>query len=399
MESKTYINGIDIETLETYGDILVREFNYAEEEFRTRIRFNIEKYKHWVVWERRRRFFYYEGKKYYYNITCYRDKITNKKITYYHHKILRIIGKKNYLYEKVAKAYNETNWRRRSKNLNDIQSKKIPYDVIKYWLKMGYLKTTFYNTEIPETANILQVEFDDTFCKTQIDKSCSNLMIRMVGVHTKPEISNVKTLFLQMNLSRLSKEAREEKYEILNCGVVHFINSFTNLEELNLSGDGAKIIDKFFKDIRANWRYYDLYHFLKICSDNLNFSSRRNICNKRFYKKYFGNPYQILKDFLNRKLYDKVEPFLQKCLSHLRSIKAPIGNIRSLKQLIKLWKNNKTSIINSLDNENYLGGNAETFIGHYIKKSLKKPFATYSMETLKHLILCSVPRNVNVIFL
>ena len=64
-----------------------------------------------------------------------------------------------------------------------------------------------------------------------------------------------------------------------------------------------------------------------------------------------------------------------------------------------MWKYNKNSIINSLENENYLGGNAETFIGHYVKKSLKKPFALFSLEGIKHKILCEVPNNINVIFI
>ena len=42
------------------------------------------------------------------------------------------MGKKNYLYFEVAKAFNELNYCRRNKNLNDINKCKIPSDVIHY---------------------------------------------------------------------------------------------------------------------------------------------------------------------------------------------------------------------------------------------------------------------------
>lgn len=71
---------------------------------------------------------------------------------------------------------------------------------------------------------------------------------------------------------------------------------------------------------------------------------------------------------------------------------------KSLKRLIKLWKNNQKSIIKSYENNEYFGGNAETFIGHYLKQNIKIKFANLSFEIIKRRILFTIPNDVNVIF-
>ena len=399
MTSNTFINNININDLPKPGNIIADMLNQHEENFRTKLRFENEKFKNWIVWDRKTRFFYFNEEKFYYWITCYKDKLTNKKITFYHHKILEIMGKKNYLYFEVAKAFNELNYCRRNKNLNDINKCKIPSDVIHYWIKTKYLNTEFSKCNIDKNNDFLQLEFDDTFHKLQSNNQKHKAMFRMLGMHTNKDSSNIKTIFLQVSNSENSTIPIKDKYDKLVNETNNFLATFSNLKTINLSGDGARIIDKFGKDINVNKRHYDLYHFLKICSDNLNFSSRKNKINKLIYDDTFGNPYKILKKILAQKLYHKIPIFLKQCYSHLKEINASKTKIHALKQLINLWKYNKNSIINSLENENYLGGNAETFIGHYVKKSLKKPFALFSLEGIKHKILCEVPNNINVIFI
>ncbi len=84
---------------------------------------------------------------------------------------------------------------------------------------------------------------------------------------------------------------------------------------------------------------------------------------------------------------------------YLRENKLSAIKIVEIKSLIKLWKNNKNYLINSYENANYYGGNAETFIGHYLKKYTKTAFSRHNIDYLKLKILLNIPQNLNVVFL
>ena len=89
---------------------------------------------------------------------------------------------------------------------------------------------------------------------------------------------------------------------------------------------GARIITKFSEQINAI-RYYDKFHFHKILFDNTFFN---------FYDFWIIKKY---KDFENK--------------------------------------------LHSYENANYYGGNAETFIGHYLKKYTKTAFSRHNIDYLK----------------
>ena len=55
--------------------------------------------------------------------------------------------------------------------------------------------------------------------------------------------------------------------------------------------------------------------------------------------------------------------------------------------------------MNSYENPNYFGGNAETFIGHYLKKYTKNAFSRQNIDNLIIKILFNIPQNINMFFL
>lgn len=57
MTSNTFINNININDLPKPGNIIADMLNQHEENFRTKLRFENEKFKNWIVWDRKNKIF------------------------------------------------------------------------------------------------------------------------------------------------------------------------------------------------------------------------------------------------------------------------------------------------------------------------------------------------------
>lgn len=396
MEIDFYINGVSEKSILSSGQLIVEKLNIEEEIFRTKTRFENNQYSHWIVFERKHKTLIINGEKLTINITRYLDKKTNKKFIFYHNEILKIMGKKRYWLSDVLTAIKTQNLRRRNPNQNEALKPKIPYDIYYYYLKKKYITFLVKNTKfLPSKNDVIQLENDDAY----INLNKGKFMVRMVGFHSGYLNQNNhmllnKTIILQFNKS----QKVYQNIDILATKTSEILNNFYHAKTINLSGDGARIITKFSEQINAI-RYYDKFHFHKILFDVFGYSKKKNKDNKRIFDNTFGNQFSQFLWFLNNKKYEDFENKLHENLIYLRENKLSAIKIVEIKSLIKLWKNNKNYLINSYENVNYYGGNAETFIGHYLKKYTKTAFSRHNIDYLKLKILLNIPQNLNVVFL
>ena len=96
MKINLFIEGISEKDILSAGHMIVTKLNEEEDIFRTKIRLENDEYKDWIVSEKRSKAIIINGEKFSINLTQYLDKTTNKKFTYYHNEILKIMGKKRY---------------------------------------------------------------------------------------------------------------------------------------------------------------------------------------------------------------------------------------------------------------------------------------------------------------
>ncbi|WP_042467162.1 hypothetical protein [Ureaplasma parvum] len=116
-------------------------------------------------------------------------------------------------------------------------------------------------------------------------------MVRMVGFHSGYLNQNNhmllnKTIILQFNKS----QKIYQNIDILTTKTNEILNNFYHAKTINLSGDGARIITKFSKQINAI-RYCDKFHFHKILFDIFGYSKKKNKDNKRIFDNTFGNQF------------------------------------------------------------------------------------------------------------
>lgn len=129
------------------------------------------------------------------------------------------------------------------------------------------------------------------------------------------------------------------------------------------------------------------------------YTSKKNKENKKLFDTNFGNQFPLFLHFLTNKKYEKFENLLLKNIEFLKKNKLSKSKILEIKALLKLWKYNKNYLINTYENSNYFGGNAETFIGHYLKKYTKNSFSRQNINNLMIKILLNIPKKINVFFL
>lgn len=96
MKINLFIEGISEKDILSTGHMIATKLNEEEVIFRTKIRFENCEYKDWIISEKRSKTIIINGEKFSINLTQYLDKTTNKKFTYYHNEILKIMGKKRY---------------------------------------------------------------------------------------------------------------------------------------------------------------------------------------------------------------------------------------------------------------------------------------------------------------
>lgn len=398
MKLRFMVNGQEFKINEhSIAKDIIKFWNLQEKDFRERERLINPEFSNWIVNQKKTRILIWNGEKFSYNITRYLDKKTGKKITYHPNENIRKNGLKRYYFEQVLEAYKTHNLRRRNDNQNEAKKSMIPYDVLGYWIKSKTIDFEASLNEINIDKNqekFCQIEMDDAYIKMSENHHKNEIMIRMLGLHTK--LKN-KLLVFQFNHVNQDKENAQSKLENLTKITLEIKQKIYSDLPLNLSGDGAKIITNFATKIKAQ-RHFDKYHFMAEVFKNLGYSKTINKINKLNYEPYIGNPFMIFRNLWKAKRYGEIGDFLEQCLEILEIAKAKKETKKSLKRLIKLWKNNQKSIIKSYENNEYFGGNAETFIGHYLKQNIKIKFANLSFETIKRRILFTIPNDVNVIF-
>lgn len=395
MKTELYVNGVSEKDILSSGQLIVNKLNSDEEWFRTKIRLENPEYKDWIVSEKRTKTVIIDGETFTINLTQYLDKKTNKKFTYYHNEILKMMGKKRYWLSNVLSAIKTQNLRRRSKQQNESLKCKIPYDIYYYYLKIQYINLIpEYNNFLNEKHKIIQLENDDAY----IHLNNGKYRVRMIGIHNgykdlyNRNLLN-KTIIFQFDKSTLTYQ----NMDILTTKTKQIIDDFYNYEDMNLSGDGAKCISKFSQDMQAI-RHYDKFHFHKILFNCFGYCKKKNKENKKIFEDNFGNQFPLFLNFLHNQKYDEFENLLKENIIFLKKNKLSNLKISEIKSILRLWKNNKISLKNTYENDDYFGGNAETFIGHYLKKYTKNAFSRQNINYLKIKILLNIPKNINVIF-
>lgn len=396
MKINLFIEGISEKDILSTGQIIATKLNEEEDIFRTKIRLENDEYKDWIVSEKRIKTIIINGEKFSINLTQYLDKTTNKKFTYYHNEILKIMGKKRYWLSDVLAAIKTQNLRRRNPLENEALKSKIPYDIYYYYLKIKYITFMLqYDKFLLSKNQTIQIENDDAF----IHLNTGKYRVRMVGIHSgynneKDHKLLNKTIIFQFNKNPLI----HENIENLTIKTKEIIDKFYAPKTINLSGDGARCITKFSEEINAI-RHYDKFHFHKILFNCFGYTIKKNKENKKLFDTNFGNQFPLFLHFLTNKKYEKFENLLLKNIEFLKKNKLSKSKILEIKALLKLWKYNKIYLINSYENSNYFGGNAETFIGHYLKKYTKNSFSRQNINNLMIKILLNIPKKINVFFL
>ncbi|WP_373440589.1 Mbov_0401 family ICE element transposase-like protein [Metamycoplasma equirhinis] len=396
MTTDLFVNGVSEKDILSTGQMIIEKLNDEEEIFRTKTRLENEEYKDWIVSDRRIKTIIIDGEIYTINLTQYLDKKTGKKFTYYHNEILKLMGKKRYWLGSVLVAIKSQNLRRRNKEQNEALKSKIPYDIYHYYLKIKYI--TFmvqYDKFLIQKYQTIQIENDDAF----IHLNNGKYRVRMVGIHNGYQDKNNHKLLNKTIIFQFDKNALTyQNMDFLTNKTKEIIDKFYTYKNINLSGDGARCITKFSQNIKAI-RHYDKFHFHKILFNCFGYSKNKNRQNKNIFGGEFGNQFPLFLWFLQNKKYDEFENLLRKNIDFLKKNKISKLKIWEIKSLLRLWKNNKNYLINTYENANYFGGNAETFIGHYLKKYTKNAFSRQNINLLKLKILLNIPKNINVIFL
>ncbi|WP_027333076.1 Mbov_0401 family ICE element transposase-like protein [Mycoplasmopsis gallinarum] len=385
-----FVNGVNFDDLPSKGDLIVEKLNEEEKYFRLVERKVNPKYKNWVVKQTVKRLIIIEGKKYEYNLTIYRDKKTGKSFVYYHNEMLKIKGKKNYLYEDVIRALSTNNLRRRGKNDNEFVKQKVPYDVVYYWKRIRYL-----DIFIPKKKDIflaekkVQIDFDDTFLKVKLNRKVEKMMIRMLALSVK----HCETKYLLLNFQ---SEKLVEKVNYLAENIRQFLPDFDK-KSFGINGDGARIINKFAEKINGV-RYFDFYHFAKYAYDVFGYSMKRNKDNYKLWQKENDRNCQKYYEFINLILmqkWDLISEFLNKSKTFILKNGSQKQKI-NINKLIKLWKNNEKAIQNNFLSNDYLGSKTECFVGHYIKSKAVKKFANFKIDNLIYRIYFQLPTNIKL---
>ena len=351
MKINLFIEGISEKDILSTGDMIATKLNEEEIIFRTKIRLENDEYKDWIVSEKRIKTIIINGEKFSINLTQYLDKKTNRKFTYYHNEILKIMGKKRYWLSDVLAAIKTQNLRRRNSLENEALKSKIPYDIYYYYLKIKYITFMLQYDEFLLAKNqTIQIENDDAF----IDLNTGKYRVRMVGIHSgynneKDHKLLNKTIIFQFDKNPLIYE----NIENLTIKTKEIINKFYDFKTINLSGDGARCITKFSEEINAI-RHYDKFHFHKILFSCFGYTRKKNKENKKLFDTNFGNQFPLFLHFLTNKKYEKFENLLLKNIEFLKKNKLSKSKILEIKAVLKLWKYNKIYLINSYENTNYL---------------------------------------------
>ena len=382
---------------------MINKSNREAEEFCNIIRLSDAKYCNWNIERKITRKLFHNNKTYKYILYMYYDKNTKKRFVYYHNEFTKSLENKNYLLNEIITSGITQNLIR-NKHINNVaNSYKIPYYIWYYWrekIDWNWLEKS-HNFFIENNVKNVQLDIDDAYKKIRTKNGVKTVRFRMATFSTlNPEnltkIMNKTSIIQCTEISNLSLE----KQHILDAKLLAKIDEIKNKYYGNLSllvsGDGAKNITQIAMKLDAK-RYYDLFHFLKIAYENLGYSARKNKLNKDIYDDVIGNPFIIFKTVLLSKKYDEIDDFIVQCQEILRMKKAFKSKIRQLIAFRKLWTLNKEFIINSIEKNGYNSGNAETFVGHDLKRFGNKKFGIFSLKSLVQQLFFNKNLDVNLI--
>ena len=224
MKLRFMVNGQEFKINEhSIAKDIIMFWNLQEKDFRERERLINPEFSSWIVNQKKTRILIWNGEKFSYNITRYLDKKTGKKITYHPNENIRKNGLKRYYFEQVLEAYKIHNLRRRNRNQNEAKKSMIPYDVLGYWIKSKTIDFEASLNEINIDKNqekFCQIEMDDAYIKMSENHHKNEMMIRMVGLHTK--LKN-KLLVFQFNHVNQDKENAQRKLENLTKITLKYI--------------------------------------------------------------------------------------------------------------------------------------------------------------------------------
>ena len=379
---------LDISSIYDIVEDMIKKSNEEAKKFCYVTRLENKKYSNWNIERKITRKLFHNNKTYEYILYMYYDKETKKRFTYYHNEFTKSLRNKNYLLNEIL-ANGITRNLIRNKHINNIANNyKIPYYIWYYWREKFDWNFTMknHNFFIDKTIKNVQLDIDDAYKKIRTKNGVETVRFRMVTFSTfdpknLSKIANKTSVIQCSEISNLSLE----KQHVLDIKLLDKINEikdnyYNNLNVL-VSGDGAKNITQIATKIGAK-RHYDLFHFLKIAFENFGYSSRKNRINKDIYGDIIGNPFTIFRTILLSKKYDEIDDFIVQCQDILKMKKASKTKVWQLINIRKLWKLNKEFIINSIEKNGYNSGNAETFVGHDLKRFGNKKFGIFSLKSL-----------------
>ncbi|MBU4693424.1 integrative conjugal element protein [Mycoplasma zalophidermidis] len=420
-EINIFSNELD---LKKYYFNKARELNFAEEEFRNKIRF--EKYPDWKIAKQKTHKWITMGGSFELNYTMYEyldNRGKKRRITYYHDVIIERLKRSKYDFDLIKFCIiSDLNNQSLPSELIPLKpSKQLLYEMKKRF-KIDEQIDIQNNKKYLENANRfklrnqkkIHVEIDDLFTRFQGIKYRPKMRVREVILHTnflsknaaKKQHQNSSAICYFFTKNLQDKSSKNELTNLENFFNKEFKKLNICRKKTVLKGDGAIWMSDFASKIKVRYSL-DYFHLAKKINDTFGFGKFNSKDNKQLYKSWFSTTFGARWVDLFGAIFDKkyalnyrnYETLKQTFLNEAIDLRVDKKYIREAKLLFKYIKNHINNIWNNegkiVLNESY----TEHFVYHSFKKHIKKPNALFSKKHIKtKVIYKNLLRNIATIF-